>query len=89
MKLNFKQIKVEVTFDEFKELDITKHVGNYIHTNTNDIGLDDVAREIYHSTGEIEVPDEYIPKIKELIESPECQLLAGVKRAILKQFDKE
>ena len=59
MKANFKTLQVEVAFDEFKELDVAKVLGNFIHANTNDIGLDDVARAIYHSEGEVESPQEY------------------------------
>ena len=84
MKLNFKKLEVEVMFDEFRTLDVTKELGNYIHSNTSDIGLDDVAREIYYSDSEVNVPDEYVPAIKSMVEDKRCPLVAGVKRSILK-----
>lgn len=86
MKVNFKNISVEVAFDEFKELDLAKDLGNYIHTNTNDIGLDDTARAIYHSEGEMEVDDIHAQQIIEMIKSSECAFLAGVKRAIINEL---
>ena len=86
MKLNFKQIEVEVMFGEFMTIDISKEVGNYIHANTPDIGLDDVAREIYYSEGEVEVSGEYAQAIKMIVEEARCPLVASVKRAILKQL---
>lgn len=86
MKANFKNISVEVAFDEFKELDLAKDLGNYIHTNTNDIGLDDTARAIYHSEGEMEVDDIHAKQIIEMIKSCECKFLAGVKRAIINEL---
>ena len=52
MKADFKNLMVEVSFDNFDKVDTAKAVGNIIHANTSDIGLDDVAREIYHSEGE-------------------------------------
>lgn len=89
MKANFKKINVEVAFDEFKELDLAKDLGNYIHTNTNDIGLDDTARAIYHSEGEMEVEDIHALQIIEMIKSRECAFLAGVKRAIINELTKK
>ena len=86
MKANFKNISVEVSFDEYRELDLAKELGNYIHTNTNDIGLDDTARSIYHSDGEMEVDDIHAQQIIEMIKGYECKFLAGVKRAIINEL---
>lgn len=86
MKVNFKHIQVEVEFDVFKELDITKGLGNYLHVNTSDIGLDDVARDIYHSEGEIEIPQEYVADIIAMVSHNKCALLAAVKRAIVNEL---
>lgn len=86
MKANFKKLNVEVAFDEFKELDLAKELGNYVHTNTNDIGLDDTARAIYHSEGEMEVDDIHAQQIIEMIKGSECMFLVGVKRAIIKEL---
>lgn len=89
MKVNFKELSVEVNFDVFKPLDISKDLGNFIHVNTPDIGLDDVAREIYHSKGDIEIPEEYIPMILDLIKNNQCPLVAAVKKAIINALTKE
>lgn len=89
MKANFRRLNVEVAFDKFKELDVAKQLGNYIHANTPDIGLDDVAREIYHSEGEIELEDSYAPAIIELVSMNSCMFIAAVKKAIIKELTKE
>lgn len=86
MKANFKNISVEVAFDEYRELDLAKELGNYIHTNTNDIGLDDTARAIYHSDGEMEVDDIHAQQIVDMVKSRDCVFLAGVKRAIINEL---
>ena len=86
MKANFKRLNVEVAFDEFKEVDIAKQLGNFIHTNTNDIGLDDTARIIYHSEGEVEIEESHASLIVELVKGLNCSFLAGVKRAIIKEL---
>lgn len=86
MKANFKKLNVEVAFDEFKELDLARVLGNFIHTNTNDIGLDDTARAIYHSDGEMEVDDIHAQQIIDMVKSRDCVFLAGVKRAIINEL---
>lgn len=86
MKANFKKLNVEVAFDEFKELDLARELGNFIHTNTNDIGLDDTARAIYHSDGEMEVDDIHAQQIIDMVKSRDCVFLAGVKRAIINEL---
>jgi len=86
MEANFKNISIEVAFDEFQELDIAKELGNYIHANTPDIGVDDVAREIYHSEGSIEISDEHASAIIDLVSSGRCLFVAAVKKAIINQL---
>lgn len=86
MKANFRKISVEVAFDEFKELDIAKQLGNFIHANTPDIGLDDVAREIYHSEGDVEISEQHASDIVTMVTSSQCMFVAAVKKAIAKQL---
>lgn len=83
MKANFKQLKVEVAFDRYSDVDVRKALGNAIHASTSDIGLDDVARAIYHSEGEIEISGEHAAQIVELMNFRDCMLLAAVKRAVI------
>ena len=89
MKANFKKINVEVAFDEFQELDIAKQIGNFIHANTPDIGLDDVAREIYHSEGEIEISEQHAKDIAVMVSSDVCMFVAAVKKAIINELTNE
>lgn len=63
-RVDFSKVEVQLTFEgEPVEIDFRKVLGNLIHQNTPDIGLDTFARTIYFSEGEIEVPDEYIEPI--------------------------
>lgn len=63
-KVDFSKVEVQLTFEgEPVEIDFRKVLGNLIHQNTPDIGLDTFARTIYFSDGEVEVPDEYIEPI--------------------------
>ena len=63
-KVNFKELSIQLTFEgQPVVMDVRKTVGNTIRQNTADIGLDELARTIYFSEGEVEIPDEYIPAI--------------------------
>ena len=44
---DFTQVEMEVSFDEKMKVDISKTLGNVIHQNTGDLGLDEIARTIY------------------------------------------
>lgn len=89
MKANFKNLTVEVSFDEFKELDVRKVLGNFIHANTSDIGLDDTARDIYHSDGDIELPDEHARMIVAMVSDPICKIIVGIKKSIINELTQE
>ena len=86
MKANFKKIQAEINFGEFKEVDLAKELANFIHNNTTDIGLDDVAREIYYSEGEVEISTEHTNAIKAMVGSKECPFFVAFKKAIIKQL---
>lgn len=65
--VDFSKIKVQLTFEgQPVQMDMRKTVGNMIHQHTNDIGLDEFAKKLYFSEGEIEVPDEYIRPILQI-----------------------
>lgn len=83
MQINFKELLVELKFGEHQEVDVAQIFGNAIHTMTNDIGLDDFAREVYYSTGSVHVPNEYVCPLVEIIKSKKCLLVASVKRALI------
>lgn len=82
MKVDFTKVKVEVTFGEYKEMNIARAIGNAIHQNTSDIGVDETARNIYHSEGEIEIPDEQINAVIYAI-SNASTILVSAKRAAM------
>ena len=44
---DFTQVEMEVSFDEKMKVDISQTLGNVIHQNTGDLGLDEIARTIY------------------------------------------
>lgn len=68
MKANFKDLKVKMEFEgETVSFDLRKDLGNTIRRNTADIGLDDTARLIYFSDGEIDIPDEHIDDIIKIV----------------------
>lgn len=77
--IDFGKVMVQHTFEgDPVAVDMRKQLGNKIHQTTGDIGFDDLARTIYFSDGEIEVPQEYIEPLKQVVKE---NYLASVQRA--------
>lgn len=84
---DFTKVVMEVRFDEMMEVDISQTLGNVIHMNTGDIGLDEIARTIYKE-GKADIPVEYIPVIVSILKMPTSLMAAGGKRALIEMFNK-
>lgn len=82
---DFMQVEMEVSFDEKMKVDISKTLGNVIHQNTGDLGLDEIARTIYKE-GKADIPVMYIPAIVEILKMPTSLMAAGGKRALIEMF---
>ena len=83
---DFTQVEMEVSFDEMKEVDISQTLGNVIHQNTGDLGLDEIARTIYKD-GKADIPVVYIPAIVSILKMPQSLMAAGGKRALIEMFN--
>lgn len=83
---DFTQVEMEVRFDEMMKVDISQTLGNVIHQNTGDIGLDEVARTIYKE-GKADIPVQYIPAIVEILKMPTSLMAAGGKVALINMFN--
>ena len=83
---DFTQVEMEVRFDEMMKVDISQTLGNVIHQNTGDIGLDEVTRTIYKE-GKADIPVQYIPAIVEILKMPTSLMAAGGKVALINMFN--
>lgn len=83
---DFTQVEMEVSFDENMKVDISQTLGNVIHQNTGDLGLDELARTIYKE-GKADIPVSYIPVIVEILKMPTSLMAAGGKRALIEMFN--
>ena len=83
---DFTEVEMEVSFDEKMKVDISKTLGNVIHQNTGDLGLDEIARTIYKD-GKADIPACYIPAIVEILKMPTSLMAAGGKRALIEMFN--
>ena len=83
----FTEVEMEVRFDEIEKVDISKTLGNVIHQNTGDLGLDELARTIYKE-GKADIPVVYIPVIVSILKMPQSLMAAGGKRALIEMFNK-
>ena len=79
---DFTQVEMEVSFDEKMKVDISMTLGNVIHQNTGDLGLDEIARTIYKE-GKADIPVEYIHAIVSILKMPQSLMAAGGKRALI------
>ena len=84
---DFTGVEMEVRFDEIEKVDISKTLGNVIHQNTGDLGLDELARTIYKE-GKADIPVVYIPVIVSILKMPQSLMAAGGKRALIEMFNK-
>nr|DAV78515.1 MAG TPA: hypothetical protein [Caudoviricetes sp.] len=91
MKINFKQFEARASFEGEKQVfDITRTLGNEMMFNGSillDIGFEDLAREIYCSESEVEVPEQYFGAIIAVIRA--SNFMACVKREVINLLTKE
>lgn len=86
MKIDFTKLEAQVSFEGDKlTFNVAKALGNammYNGTILLDIGFEDLAKEIYYSTGEVEVPTDYARAIIAVVK--EMQFSASVKRELIR-----
>lgn len=87
-KVNFKNLEAQTSFEgDVKNFDTSKTVGNLMMYNGSvllDIGFEDLAKTIYYSEDEVEVPERYAPAIIEVVK--QSSIIAAVKREIIKKL---
>ena len=83
---DFTKVEMEVSFDEKMKVDISQTLGNVIHQNTGDLGLDELARTIYKE-GKADIPVMYIPAIVEILKMPHSLMAAGGKVAVINMLN--
>lgn len=79
---DFTKVMMEEKFGEFKEVNVSQTLGNVIHQNTGDIGLDEIARKIYKE-GKAPIPELYIPVIVAIMEDPYSSMVIAAKQAVI------
>lgn len=88
MKINFKRFQAQISFEGSKQtFDIAETLGNEMMYNSSvllDIGFEDLAREIYYSTDEVEVPERYCKAIETVVRN--SSFIAAIKREAINQL---
>lgn len=82
--IDLRNVTVEKEIDVFVEMDLSKPIGNIIHQQAGDIGLDDKARELYHK-GVVDVDVHTANIIKQIIDS--SNLILYIHEAVMKKID--
>lgn len=89
MKINFKKIEAQTSFEGAKQtFDVAETVGNEMMYNGSillDIGFEDLAREIYYSKDAVEIPEQYYKALELVVKN--SRLIAAVKRAVINQLN--
>lgn len=89
MKINFKQLEAQTSFEGIKQaFDVTKTLGNEMMYNSSillDIGFEDLAREIYYSQDEVEIPERYCKALETVVRN--SNFIAAVKREIINRLN--
>ena len=87
--IDFTKLKVQVSFDGTeREFNVAKALGNGMMYNSSvllDIGFEDLARKIYYSTGDVEVPEQYAQHIVQVV--TESNFIAAVKRTLIQKLN--
>lgn len=89
MMINFKKFEAQTSFDGTKQVfDIAEALGNNLMYNGSvllDIGFEELAREIYYSEEEVDIPEKYSEAIKQVVR---CSgFIASVKREVINRLD--
>ena len=90
MKINFKRIEAQTSFEGGKQtFDTAETVGNEMMYNGSillDFGFEELAKQIYYSSEAVEVPERYCKAMELVVEN--SRLIAAVKREIINQLNK-
>lgn len=88
MKIDFTRITVPVSFDGTTQtFNIASQLGNDMMYNSSvicDIGFEELAKEIYYSKGEVEIPTKYVQPLIQVISQK--MYLATIKRYLLQKL---
>ena len=76
---DFTKVNVEVEFDIYEEMDLSKAVANAVHKSTDDLGLDELARDLFRN-GKVSLT-EGERKIFDMVITS-TRLVAAAKRAV-------
>ena len=84
--MKLKEIKLKDLDGQETIFDASKILGNYIYTSTGDLGMLEVAQDIYKK-GEADLTPEQKAQVIELLKSPRCGIIAVLKQEIIKQLN--
>lgn len=86
VKINFGKLLVEYEIDKFTDYDARVEVGNALHRYATTVPVADLAREIFYSKGEVEIPQECLEEMISIISS---HFFVFLTRAINKEIEKQ
>ena len=83
---DFRKVSMEVEIGVFQEFDLRRVLGNAIHQNTDDIGIDEVARKIFKEDT-VEISDEDVKVLLLMLRTCKMKLVIAAKQALIKVLE--
>lgn len=80
---DFRKVSMEVEIGVFQEVDLRRPFGNAIHQNTDDIGIDEIARKIFKEDT-VEISDEDAKLLALILKTCKTKLVIAAKQALIK-----
>jgi len=84
--INFKEVSITDLAGKKLTFDVSKSLGNHIYQTTGDLGMLEVAQEIYKN-GKIELTDQVRIGLTEIVNNPQFPFLAVIKKELLNQLE--
>ena len=85
---DFRKVMMEVEIDEFMEVDLRRPFGNAIHKNTDDIGIDELARAIFKQDT-VEISDDDAKLLVFMLKNCKMQLVVAAQQALIRMLEGE
>ena len=84
--MNFKEIKLKDLEGNEAVYDVSKSLGNIIYQSTADLGMLDVAQQIYKK-GSIDLTDEAKEELLRILSDTRTPLIAVVKQELINRIN--
>ena len=88
-QVNFKEVKVETSIDNFEVVDLRKEIGNALYKRAESVSQDDLARKIFHSEGPVDIEDQEYAEMMQVVEKSFVRyVFVAISKAVKSEDDR-